>query len=141
MNTCAFCGATMIETDKLDECSHPEGQGGAAGTLGVRAMQTQATEPRIRFNWGFWDGYASEHGLPDWWSTRDSHFDQVYVKGFEAGHESSSYYTIHSSDEAWETYQALAYCECGHRIMYHSSTTGRTGCHQCSCRKTHKAKL
>ncbi len=46
MNTCAFCGATMTETDKLDECSHPEGQGGATGTLGVRTMNYYKSLPR-----------------------------------------------------------------------------------------------
>jgi hypothetical protein len=32
--TCAFCGAQMAEGDDPNECSHAEGQGGAAGTIG-----------------------------------------------------------------------------------------------------------
>lgn len=34
--TCAFCGAPMRPGDKTDECSHAEGQGGAAATLAAK---------------------------------------------------------------------------------------------------------
>lgn len=57
--------------------------------------------PRIRFNWGFWDGYAVK-------AYRDvsRHFDKDYAAGHEMGWQyQQSGITVDSSDPAWKEHQ------------------------------------
>lgn len=60
-----------------------------------------STEPRIRFNWGFWD--AQSGPLPEWWQYRERHFDRIYVNGYEYGLHMKDQKPTHS-DEAWADY-------------------------------------
>lgn len=62
---------------------------------------TTSAEPRIRFNWGFWD--AQSGPLPEWWTARAKHFDRIYVNGYEYGLHSKDQRPT-TSDEAWADY-------------------------------------
>jgi len=57
--------------------------------------------PRVRFNWGFWDGLAGA------WSGRivSGHYDQVYANGVVAGKRAAVGGEVPAaSDAAWTAY-------------------------------------
>jgi len=56
--------------------------------------------PRVRFNWGFWDGRSGA------WDGRSTagHFDKVYAEGVAYGKKSKDVAT-ETSDPAWEQYR------------------------------------
>lgn len=64
-------------------------------------------EPRIRFNWGYWDGHAyrANGTLPLWAKqAHDKHpFDPAYGAGVWAGYEDEANQPSHS-DVAWTCY-------------------------------------
>lgn len=64
---------------------------------------TVKAQPRIRFNWGYWDGRAAaEAGLAPAWSRGGrSHFDKAYEAGYWAGRGSAG----ETSEPAWLAYK------------------------------------
>lgn len=59
--------------------------------------------PRIRFNWGFWDGRADAQAKRNpMWST---HPDASYKAGYYAGRETRDEANVTSSEPAWRAEQ------------------------------------
>lgn len=69
-------------------------------------MKKTTFSPRIRFNWGFWDGRNDglSNRSPEWNRHGRSHFDKVYEKGYWAGRATKADVTLPptSSDAAWK---------------------------------------
>lgn len=63
-----------------------------------------AFTPRVRFNWGFWDGRndAQAKRQPLWTGT---HPDASYYAGYQAGRGSADQVGIESSEAAWREEQ------------------------------------
>ena len=60
--------------------------------------------PRVRFNWGFWDGkLAAEQGWEPFWQ-KGAHFDPVYEAAYWIGHQHAGQ-EISSSEPAWQEHQ------------------------------------
>lgn len=75
-----------------------------------RSSQTAAsrileTDPRQRFNWGYWDGRTdrdSHSSRIATWFGKIPHFDRVYEKGYLHGRFESD--NPRTSDTAWLLY-------------------------------------
>ncbi len=71
--------------------------------MSVHTINSALTEnPRIRFNWGFWDGHAdrkSDRPQRD----MSTHFDPVYAAGYLYGFRMAET-APESSDEAWDQF-------------------------------------
>ena len=66
-------------------------------------MTNKKTAPRIRFNWGYWDGRSDfANGRPAAWAS--PHFDKAYEAGYWAGKSSCS--DADSSAPAWAEHKA-----------------------------------
>ena len=67
----------------------------------LKTSKTKNTEPRIRFNWGYHDG-AHEAQNRMWDRSLKSHFDKIYIQGYQAG-RSDFLNGIYNQDstEAW----------------------------------------
>lgn len=68
------------------------------------------TTPRIRFNWGFWDGRndALANRTAVWGEHGKSHFDKVYEAGYWAGRATKDIAAVVTSDLAWREYKGAA---------------------------------
>lgn len=69
-------------------------------------MKTKFTDatPRVRFNWGFWDGQADRKAnRRAIWDKGAKHVDDIYEAGYRAGQQQDSHPT--SSQDAWDAYQ------------------------------------
>ena len=64
------------------------------------------TDPRERFNWGYWDGRSDRDrgGKIAPWFGKGTHFDVVYEKGYLYGRFDCN--SPRTSDAAWNEYQA-----------------------------------
>lgn len=65
-------------------------------------------EPRVRFNWGFWDAvndrFGRSRGCKDEvWISR--HFDKAFAAGYSAGKNWRGEGQPETSDTAWAEYQ------------------------------------
>lgn len=70
----------------------------------MATTSTLKSSPRVRFNWGFWDG--RNDGLAkrsaEWNRYGRSHFDKIYEKGYWAGRATANDDPAPtSSDPAW----------------------------------------
>jgi len=61
--------------------------------------------PRVRFNWGFWDGRSDAQAKRRaiWNEGGKKHFDSIYEVGYWAGREQGS--DPQSSEPAWRKHQ------------------------------------
>lgn len=68
------------------------------------AGSTSKFAPRVRFNWGFWDGHADgrERRTAIWGRNGQPHFDGAYEDGYWAGRAAAAAGEVpETSDAAW----------------------------------------